>query len=82
MHVKMLYMDNAYQDMIYALIVEFIKKMQVRLLYSIYPEFNKYIIANHIGLRDNKQQFLFSYPQSIKHWEPFVLQGIDGDMFV
>lgn len=81
MHVKMLYVDKAYQEVIFALIVETMFRSHAGQLFSHYPLLNHFVASNHIALRDTVHQFLFTYPKQLKSFEPFVIQGIDGDMF-
>lgn len=82
MHVKMLYTDKGYQEVIFALIIEIMLRSNVRQLLSHYPLLNHFIGSNYIALRDSVHQFLFTYPKQLKSIEPFIIQGIDGDMFV
>lgn len=81
LEVKMLYTDDAHREIVYALIVEAMVQGKHEQLWSIYPQLNEYIASKQVALRDNKQQFLFTYPKSLKSFEPMVLQAIDGDMF-
>lgn len=82
MHVKMLYVDKAYQEVIFALIVETMFRSHAGQLFSHYPLLNEFVASHNIALRDIVQQFLFTYPEQLKSLEPFIIQGIDGDMFV
>ena len=81
MHVKMLYIDKAYQDVIFAMIVETMFRSHAGQLFSHYPLLNQFIASHYVALRDTIQQFLFTYPKQLKSLEPFIIQGIDGDMF-
>ena len=81
MHVKMLYTDTTHKELVFALIIDTMVNSSIERLYSLYPELNAFIASYHIALRDMVQPLLFTYPKSIKCLEPFVLQGIDGDMF-
>ena len=81
MHVKMLYADTCHQEIIYALIVETMFHSNLEQLFSLYPQLNQFVISQHVAMRDTVQQFLFTYPKQLKSLEPFILQGIDGDMF-
>lgn len=81
LHIKMLYADNAYEEIVYALIVEAMLRSDVGQIYSIYPRLNQFIASRHIALRNTVQQILFTYPKQLKSLEPFIIQGIDGDMF-
>lgn len=81
MHVKMLYTDTTYQEVMFSLIIEIMVHSCAERLYSIYPQLNAFIASHHVALRDTAQPLLFTYPKSIKYLEPFVLQGTDGDMF-
>lgn len=81
MHVKMLYTDTIHQEVAFALIIDTMINSSIERLYSLYPELNAFIAAHQVALRDTVQPLLFTYPKSIKCLEPFVLQGIDGDMF-
>lgn len=81
MHVKMLYTDDAHQETVYAIIVETMLKNGAEQLYSLYPQLNAYLESHHVALRANKAELLFTYPKTLKSLAPFVLQGVDGDMF-
>ena len=80
-HVKMLYIDDAHCEVVYALIVEAITNYHAEQLWSIYPELNAYIESKQVALRDSRCPLLFTYPKLLKDLEPIVLQGMDGDMF-
>ena len=82
MHVKMVYTDDSCREIVYACIIKVMHGYQLERLYTIYPELNEYILSHKLALRDNKYNFLFTYPKGLKSIEPIVLQGIDGDMFV
>ena len=82
MDVKMLYTDDVHCEIVYAVVVEAMIHSHQEQLCSIYPQLNAYITSRHLALRENKQQFIFTFPKSIKVYEPLVLQGIEGDMFV
>ena len=81
MHVKMLYTDNAHQEAVYALIVEAMRNSDAEQLYSLYPQLNAYLESHQVALRANIAELIFTYPKSLKSLTPFVLQGVDGDMF-
>ena len=81
MHVKMLYTDDAHQETVYALIVEAMHNSGAEQLFSLYPQLNTYIESRPVALRANKAELLFTYPKTLKSLAPFVLQGVDGDMF-
>lgn len=81
MHIKMLYTDETHRESVYALIIETMLQSGAKCLFSIYSQLNTFIMSRHITLRYNMQPLLFTYPQGLKTFEPFVLQGIDGDMF-
>lgn len=82
MHVKMLYMDDAHQEAVFALIVEVMLNSGVEQLYSLYPQLNAYLESHQVALKEYNKEILFTYPKSLKSMVPFVLQGMDGDMFV
>ena len=82
MHVKMLYSDDAHQEMVYALIVEAMLNSGSEQLYSIYPQLNTYIVSHHVALKVYDRKILFTYPKALESHAPIVLQGADGDMFV
>ena len=81
MHVKMLYTDASHSEVVYALIVKVMMNSCAEQLYTLYPELTAFIVSHHVALRHTVQPLLFTYPKSIKCLAPFVLQGIDGDMF-
>ena len=81
-HVKMLYTDDSHREIAYACIIKLMQRYHLERLYSIYSGLNDYIISHKLALRDNKHNFLITYPKEFKCLEPLVLQGIDGDMFV
>jgi hypothetical protein len=82
MYVKMLYTDDSHREIVFAFIIKIMQKYNLERLYSIYSGLNDYIISHKLALRDNKTNFLITYPKELKFLEPLVLQGIDGDMFV
>lgn len=81
MHVKMLYTDEQHREIVFALIVETMLHTRAEQLWSLYPDLNAYIEANHVALQKSNRDLLFTYPKSIKFPEPMVLQGMEGDMF-
>ena len=81
MDIKMLYTDDAHCEIVYAVVIEAMVHSHQKQLCSIYPQLNAYITSHHLALRENKQQFIFTIPESIKAYEPLVLQGMEGDMF-
>ena len=81
MHVKMLYTDGSHDKVVCALIIEAMLHSRTERLCSLYPQLNAFVASHKLALRDSLQQLLFTYPKSLKSLQPFVLQGIDGDMF-
>lgn len=81
MHIKMLYTDDAHQETVYALIVEAMHNSGAEQLFSLYPQLNTYIESRQVALKVYNREILFTYPKSLKSLNPYVLQGVDGDMF-
>lgn len=81
MHVKMLYTDGLHDEVVYALITEAMLHSRAEQFYSLYPQLNAFVVSHKLMLRDTSQQMLFTYSKLLKSLQPFVLQGIDGDMF-
>ncbi len=81
LHVKMLYTDDAHQEAVYALIVAAMHKSGAEQLLSIYPQLNAYLESHQVALRMNKADLIFTHPRTLEINTPFILQGMDGDMF-
>ena len=81
MHVKMLYTDDAHLYAVYAIIIEAMRNSRAEQLFSLYPQLNAYLESHQVAMRVNKADLIFTYPKSLKSLTPFVLQGVDGDMF-
>ena len=81
MHVKMLYTDDAYKEVVYALIVKVMLNSGAEQLFSLYPQLNAYLESYQVALKVYNRDFLFTYPKSMTIPQLLVLQGIEGDMF-
>lgn len=81
MHVKILCTDDVHQEIVCTLIVEAMLNSGAEQLYSLYSQLNAYLESHQVALRANKAELIFTYPKLLNSLTPFVLQGMDGDMF-
>lgn len=80
-NIRMLYIEEQYKDMVYAVLLLQVLSSVSKTLHSVYEDFNDYISRKGVALKIYEEPLVFTHPESLVLDRDKQLQGMDGDMF-
>ena len=80
-HILLQYTERNFKDFVFFKIIDFVLKLKVCQLYSVYDDLNKYMENSNVSLTSSSSKFTYTIPKDILIDGTLVIQGADGDMF-